>query len=88
VLGVAFGRAEGIVVDTHVFRISRRLDLSHSDKPENVERDLMDIIPRDRWIRFSHQVIFHGRARCRARNPHCLACTLEKICESEEKILK
>jgi endonuclease-3 len=85
VLGVAYGKAEGIVVDTHVFRISRRLDLSDSNTPEEIERDLMKIIPRDRWISFSHQIILHGRATCKARKPLCPDCSLEKVCASEEK---
>src|SRR5512136_265615 len=59
VLGVAYGKAEGIVVDTHVYRVSRRLDLTTSETPENIERDLMQIIPRSRWISFSHQMILH-----------------------------
>lgn len=88
VLGVAFGKAEGIVVDTHVFRVSRRLNLSDSETPENVERDLMRIIPKDRWISFSHQVILHGRTLCKARNPLCAICPIEKICESEEKSIR
>ena len=85
VLGVAYGKAEGIVVDTHVLRVSRRLDLSNSQTPENVERDLMRILRRDRWIKFSHQMILHGRTICKARKPLCLVCPVEKICESEEK---
>jgi len=87
VLGVAFQKAEGIVVDTHVFRVSRRLDLTDSETPENIERDLMQIIPRDRWISFSHQMILHGRNTCKARNPLCSRCLLEKVCESEEKTI-
>jgi endonuclease III len=87
VLGAAFGKAEGIVVDTHVYRISRRLDLTASETPENIERDLMKIIPRNRWISFSHQVILHGRTTCKARKPHCLLCPLEKICASKDKAL-
>jgi endonuclease-3 len=85
VLGVAFGKAEGIVVDTHVLRLSRRLDLSDSQTPENIERDLMQIIPRNRWISFSHQMILHGRTICKARKPLCPVCPLEKTCESEDK---
>jgi endonuclease III len=85
VLGVAFEKAEGIVVDTHVFRVSRRLDLSASDTPENVEGDLMQIVPRSRWISFSHQMILHGRNICKARNPLCASCPIEKVCESEDK---
>lgn len=85
VLGVAYGKADGIVVDTHVLRVSRRLDFSHAQTPENVERDLMRIIPRDRWIKFSHQMILHGRTICKARKPLCMVCPVEKICESEDK---
>jgi endonuclease III len=85
VLGVAFRKAEGIVVDTHVFRVSRRLDLSDSETPENVERDLMQIIPQDRWISFSHQMILHGRTACQARKPLCNSCPVEKVCNSEDK---
>jgi endonuclease-3 len=87
VLGVAFGRAEGIVVDTHVFRVSRRLELTDSDTPEHIEQDLMKTIPRSRWISFSHQMILHGRNTCKARNPLCLVCLLEKICRSEDKTM-
>jgi endonuclease-3 len=88
VLGVAFGKAEGVVVDTHVFRISRRLGFSESETPENVERDLMEILPQERWISFAHQAILHGRALCKARNPLCRACPLEEICEWPEKTVK
>jgi endonuclease III len=84
VLGVAFSKAEGIVVDTHVDRVSRRLDLTASETPENIERDLMQIIPHSRWISFSHQMILHGRTTCKARKPLCLLCPLEKICTSKE----
>jgi endonuclease-3 len=85
VLGVAFGKAEGIVVDTHVFRVSRRLDLTHSETPERIELDLMQAIPRDRWISFSHQMILHGRQRCKARKPLCHECPMEKICFAKDK---
>jgi endonuclease III len=85
VLGVAFGKAEGIVVDTHVLRLSQRLELASSDKAESVERDLMALIPRERWISFSHQMILHGRITCKARKPLCLQCSLEKICHSKDK---
>jgi endonuclease III len=87
VLGVAFGRAEGIVVDTHVSRISRRLDLSRSEMPEKIENDLMQIIPREGWISFSHQAIFHGRRVCQARRPLCPDCPLEDLCQSGDKVL-
>jgi endonuclease-3 len=85
VLGVSYGKAEGVVVDTHVFRISRRLDLTKSDTAEKVEQDLMKILPQDRWIRFSHQVIHHGRQVCVARGPKCKECNLETLCKSEDK---
>jgi endonuclease-3 len=85
VLGVAFGKAEGIVVDTHVFRVSRRLDLTDSDTPERIENDLMKSVPRSRWISFSHQMILHGRNVCRARNPLCVECPVEKVCVSKDK---
>jgi endonuclease III len=87
VLGVAFGKAEGIVVDTHVYRVSRRLDLTASETPETIERDLMQSIPRSRWISFSHQMILHGRTTCKARKPLCLLCPLEKVCTSKDKAL-
>jgi endonuclease III len=87
VLGVAFDKAEGIVVDTHVYRVSRRLDLTASETPENIEQDLMQIIPRNRWISFSHQMILHGRTTCKARKPLCFVCPLEKVCTSKDKAL-
>src|SRR6202453_713326 len=71
VLGVSFGKAEGVVVDTHVFRIARRLELAKGDTAQKVEQELMHVIPQDHWIRFSHQVIHHGRKVCVARNPKC-----------------
>jgi endonuclease-3 len=85
VLGVAYGKAEGIVVDTHVLRVSRRLDLTDSETPEAVERDLMPLVPRSRWIDFSHQMILHGRTTCKARKPLCNACPVEKACESADR---
>jgi endonuclease-3 len=87
VLGVAFGRAEGIVVDTHVLRISRRLGLSDAGTPEKVERELMERIPKRRWTKFAFQVIQHGRNICKARKPLCPVCPLEKICDSSDKAL-
>jgi endonuclease III len=87
VLGVAFLKAEGIVVDTHVHRISRRLDLTRSDTPENIERDLMQIIPKAKWIAFSHEIIFHGRNICKARKPLCSQCPVEQLCYSEDKVV-
>lgn len=85
VLGVAFGLAEGVVVDTHVLRVSRRLDLTEADEPKKVEQDLMLIIPRDHWIQFSHEVIHHGRQICIARKPRCIDCTIETLCYSADK---
>jgi endonuclease III len=85
VLGVAFGLAEGVVVDTHVLRISRRLDLTKAEEPKKVEQDLMRIIPRDHWIQFSHEVIHHGRQICIARKPRCIDCTVETLCYSADK---
>jgi endonuclease-3 len=85
VLGVSFGKAEGVVVDTHVFRIARRLGLAKSDTAEKVEQELMQIIPQDRWIAFSHQLIHHGRQVCEARKPKCDRCNLEQLCHSKDK---
>jgi endonuclease-3 len=85
VLGSWFGIAEGVVVDTHVHRISRRLELTRNDDPPKIEQDLMKVIPRDRWILFSHQVIHHGRSLCTARNPKCAECPLENVCHAEDK---
>jgi endonuclease-3 len=85
VLGVSYGKAEGVVVDTHVFRIAHRLDLTKSDTAEKVEQDLMRILPKDHWIQFSHQVIHHGRQVCIARNPKCDKCNLEQLCHSKDK---
>jgi endonuclease-3 len=85
VLGVCFGKAEGVVVDTHVFRIARRLGLAKGDTPPKVEQELMQILPQDRWIAFSHQIIHHGRQVCDARKPKCDRCNLEQLCHSEDK---
>ena len=85
VLGVAYGKAEGVVVDTHVFRLSRRLGLTRSDTPQAIEQDLMKVIPKDRWIEFSHELIHHGRQICEARKPKCAACPLESLCHAPDK---
>jgi endonuclease III len=85
VLGVAYGKAEGVVVDTHVFRLSRRLGLTRSDTPQAIEQDLMKVIPKDRWIQFSHELIHHGRQICEARKPKCAACPLEQLCKAPDK---
>jgi endonuclease III len=85
VLGVAYQLAEGIVVDTHVLRLSRRLELTLNTEPKKVEQDLVKIIPKDHWIDFSHELILHGRAICIARKPRCIDCTIEKECDSGDK---
>jgi endonuclease-3 len=85
VLGTAFGIASGVVVDTHVQRLSGRLDLSRNTDPKKIEQDLMQVIPRERWILFSHQLIWHGRRVCQARKPKCIECNLQSLCYSEDK---
>jgi endonuclease-3 len=85
VLGTWFGKADGVVVDTHVHRISRRLELTKNDEPKKIEQDLMRVIPKEKWILFSHQVIWHGRKLCFARSPKCVDCLLENICHAEDK---
>jgi endonuclease-3 len=85
VLGTAYGIASGVVVDTHVIRLSRRLDLTRHEDPKNIEQDLMAIIPKEKWIQFSHQLIWHGRRVCFARKPKCADCNLEKLCYSKDK---
>ncbi len=85
VLGSWFGLGEGIVVDTHVHRISRRLELTNSDDPSQIERDLMKVIPQAKWIDFAHEVIHHGRALCTARAPKCVECPLEPLCHAADK---
>jgi endonuclease-3 len=85
VLGVCFNKAEGVVVDTHVFRIARRLGFAKGDTPQKVEQELMRILPQDHWIAFSHQLIHHGRQICDARKPKCDRCSLEQLCHSKAK---
>jgi endonuclease III len=85
VLGTAFGIASGVVVDTHVQRISRRLDLTKETDPVKIEKDLIKIIPKEKWILFSHQIILHGRALCVARNPRCAECALDPVCYAKDK---
>jgi endonuclease-3 len=85
VLGSWFGKNEGVVVDTHVHRISRRLELTKNDDPRTIEQDLMKVIPRDRWTLFSHQIIWHGRKTCIARKPKCAECSLENLCHAGDK---
>jgi endonuclease III len=85
VLGSWFTIAAGVVVDTHVHRISRRLELTTNADPQKIEQDLMRVIPREKWILFSHQIIWHGRKLCIARKPKCVDCPLENICHAADK---
>jgi len=85
VLGTAFGIPTGVVVDTHVFRIARRLKLSKQKTPEKVEQDLMKLVPQVNWITFGHQVIWFGRKICQARKPLCATCPLEPVCDAPDK---
>lgn len=82
VLGNAFGIASGVVVDTHVSRLSQRLGLTAETMPEKIERDLSDLVPKKDWVMFPHWLIFHGRRVCQARKPKCEECVLENICPS------
>jgi endonuclease III len=82
VLGNAFGLNEGVVVDTHVVRLSRRLGLTRHESPERVELDLMELVPRQQWTQFSHWLIWHGRRRCAARKPDCAGCEVRELCPS------
>ena len=82
VLGTGYGINDGIVVDTHVSRLSRRLELTKNIEPEKIEKDLMRIVPREEWTDFSHQLIAHGRAVCNARAPKCAECPLSSLCPS------
>jgi endonuclease-3 len=85
VLGTGFGIASGIVVDTHVGRVSRRLGLTQESDPEKVERDLVELVPRREWIAFSDRLVVHGRRVCVARNPKCGECFLAALCPSAFK---
>jgi endonuclease-3 len=87
VLGTAYGIASGVVVDTHVQRVSQRLDLTRNEEPIKIEKDLMKILPQDRWILFSHQVIHFGRQICVARKPKCSQCPLDPVCYAADKNL-
>jgi len=82
VMGTAFGIPSGVVVDTHVRRIARRLGLTRNDQPEKIEQDLMALIPQEAWIDFGHRMIWHGRRVCTARKPACDACSLASLCPS------
>jgi endonuclease-3 len=85
VLGTAYGIASGVVVDTHVQRIAQRLGLTKNKDPKKIEQDLMKVLPKQRWISFSHQIILHGRALCLARKPKCGECPLDAICQAKDK---
>ena len=87
VLGGAFGLTEGIVVDTHVQRLSGRLDLSKQTNPVKIEQDLMKIVPRERWFTFPLQLIYHGRTLCFSRKPNCPQCRLDPVCYAKDKRL-
>ena len=80
VLGTAFGIASGVVVDTHVHRITRRLGLTQADDPVKIERDLIELLPKKEWIDFSHRLIWHGRKVCKARKPLCDTCSMNNFC--------
>jgi len=85
VLGTAYGIASGVVVDTHVIRLANRLELTKEQEPKKIEQDLMKIIPQEKWIKFSHQLIWHGRRVCVARKPKCVMCNLEPLCHARDK---
>jgi len=85
VLAEAYGKQEGIAVDTHVLRLSRRLGLTTSTQPEKIERDLMALTPRPRWGHLSNLLILHGRQVCGARRPRCSACRLSRLCPAREE---
>jgi endonuclease-3 len=85
VLGTAYGIASGVVVDTHVQRVSRRLDLTKHTDPVKIEQDLIKILPAERWVLFSHQIIHHGRGLCVARKPKCAGCRLDPLCYAKDK---
>jgi len=87
VLGVAFGKAEGVVVDTHVQRLSVRLNFTMESRPDKIEEDLMKLFPREKWIHLSHLLIHHGRALCQARRPKCIECPVEDLCKSADKVM-
>jgi endonuclease-3 len=85
VLGTAFHREEGVVVDTHIQRLTKRLGMTKADTPVKIEQDLMKLWPRDKWTKGAHQLIWHGRRVCFARKPHCADCGLAKLCPSAFK---
>jgi endonuclease-3 len=85
VLGTAYGIASGVVVDTHVIRLANRLELTKNQEPRTIEQDLMKILPQEKWIQFSHQLIWHGRRVCVARKPRCIDCNLDSLCHAKDK---
>lgn len=87
VLGTAYGIPSGIVVDTHVQRIANRLDLTRNEDPKKTEQDLMQVISKEKWIQFSHQIIWHGRRVCQARKPKCVECNMESLCYAKDKTI-
>ena len=87
VLGTAYGISSGVVVDTHVQRISQRLDLTKNEEPVKIEQDLMKFVPEDKWVLFAHQVIHFGRQICIARKPRCASCPLDPVCYAKDKTL-
>jgi endonuclease-3 len=87
VLGTAYGIPSGVVVDTHVLRLARRLELTKHTEPKKVEQDLMNILPQNKWIQFSHQLIWHGRRVCIARKPRCIDCNIEPLCHAKDKTI-
>ena len=80
ILGNAFGKSEGVVVDTHVLRLSQRIGLTKQKTPEKIESDMMKLVPRGQWTMFSHWLVWHGRRRCYARGPECGQCELARLC--------
>ena len=84
VMGTAFGIPSGVVVDTHISRLSQRLGMTGEDEPEKIERDLQKLWPQERWIMSGHRLIWHGRRVCFARKPSCATCTLRPLCPSPE----
>lgn len=88
VRGVCFGLADGIVVDTHVRRLSQRLGLTKNDDPAKIEQDLMRIVPKAKWIDLAHQLIWHGRRVCDAKRPRCEACVLLEVCPTGQQLMR
>jgi len=88
VLGTWFKKSEGVVVDTHCQRLSRRLALTRHDDPVKIERDLMDLLPRETWTDFAHDLVFHGRRVCLARKPRCANCVVRELCPSRQDVTK